>query len=776
MKPVIQHLSLTLFSALLLAGCGGSDNKSVSDDEKGTRMLEKNTSLKGTIAPVADVDWYTIDMQQPGIVALKVYNETLRYDVDMLATVYEQDNNGEFKRLAADHFAENSASSSTLNINVNITSPKTLYIAVRDLDDNDESNTETYSISYDVAAPEDNNGTFENATPVIPGGGCHTDSIGTVGDIDVMHFTLSNSGVVEMATNFSEFAGGSTVELKISLFNSEGTLVRSVNNTVDGVYRLVESLAAGSYYLLVYDQGKDDFDTASPFTSCVTNVAAAEVSVDDTQATATSISGNGHFDIAGSLDYAGDQDWNRFQSGATPPSIQVLQVEFDPSESNGCNSWYLLEITDSNDEVLFSKEYSTETGPRTAHIKVESSGEHFVSVSAVDDNVCRKGETQGMPYTATVDVVNVTDDVEMNDGNNTITNALELDENANQTTSALLSYIGDVDWYHIPVATSNQDRVLEIFVDTENPTNVEYYINVFLADQIVDSFTARESADHPMSYKTSVLIPSAVGNTTSDYFVKIVDLQSDEADIDNNYRIRTNIHAVQTQAPAISDDRVSGAVYFSETDEQTLAAGSSNELTLVVDASDHRTYGFNDTAFSVTAANQANLVTADTAGTLTVTFPWQSGYIDYDKDRDWYQLNLPAIYTAAGGTASTWYSEIKIELYSPAPGSLVEYAWGLFRDSSNNFAVSDGQGDDGFFASQGDISAEIAAVDLSMPAADATGPMWVNSDTASVPFYLAVTDILNQSTNLADNDWGYDQAYYVHVSVVFHSDMTRPAE
>mgnify|MGYP000066584906 CR=1 FL=1 len=777
MKTILAQLSLCLFTAFLLSGCGGNKEKgSDSDDEKGIRALEQQTNLDGIINPVTDVDWYTINITEPGIVALNVYNDTQRYNVDILATIYEEDSNGTRKRIAADHFPEESATDSSLSINVNITEPKKLFIAIRDLDDNEASETETYSVSYDVAAPEDGNGTFDSATNLALNGSCSTDSIGTVGDTDVMRFNLSESGVYKISTDFNAFSGGTSVTLKVSLFDSEGTLVRSVAQSVDSVYRMVESLRAGSYYLLVNDHGKDNFDTSSSFTTCLTGVATEEISENDRQENATTISGSGHFEISGSLDYAGDQDWSSIQSGAAPISIQVLQFEFDPTASNGCDSWFLVEITDANGVVLFSKEYSTETGSRTAHVKVENSGEHFIAVSAIDEKVCSFGDKDGMRYQVSVDVIDVLDDIEMGEGNNTINHATELDETSDVSIEAKLSYVGDVDWYRITVpADAYQDRIVEIFIESESATPLEYYVSVFQADEILDTFTGWENNEYPVSFKTSYIISRTLGNTDTDYFVKIVDMQSDEADIDNNYTIRANIIPVQTQLAAVNDAKIINAVFFSEAEEQAQLAIDNNVVELVVSASDHRNFNYNAASFVITPELKDSLVTSSpVADTLEVTFPWQSGYIDYYKDRDWFQLDLSEIYVSAGGLADIWYCEIKIELYSPAPGSAVEYAWGLYRDSSNNYSVDDWQGEDGLYASNGDVSAGVAVLDIITPAADASGPMWVNNETASDRFYLAVADILNQSTNIADNDWGYDQPYFVRIALVYRSNLSKP--
>jgi len=773
MKTSMQKLSLSVITAILLAGCSGDDGTSVSDDEKGTRMLQQKTNLTGVVNPIQDVDWYTIDVTEPAIIAVNVFNQTLRYDVDVLVTIYEKDSSGKLIRLAADHFTEDSTSSSSLSINVNITAPKMLYVAVRDLDDNEASSSETYTIAYDIAAPEDDNGTFETAIPLSVNGSCHTDSIGTVGDIDVMRFSLSQSGVYELTTDYSAFAGGTAVQLKASLFDAQGTLIRAVNKTVDSAYRLVESLAAGNYYLLVHDQGKDHFDTASPFTTCVSSVDTAEVSQDDTQAEARVISGNGHYEITGSIDYAGDQDWSSVQSGSTPPSIQVLQIEFDPSESNGCNSWFLMEVKDENDLVLFSKEYSTETGPKTAHIKVANSGEHFISVSGVDDKVCSLNDAVGMPYQATVDAVNVSDDAELGTANNTIENAIELDETANAAVPGKLSYVGDVDWYHIVIpANHTQDQVLEVFIETESASPLEYYVNVFHTDEILDTFNSRGSEELPVSFKTSYLIPANVGNTNADYFIKVVDMQSDEADIETEYTIRTNILPVQNQAPTSTVGPVTNASFNDESNEQTMLATDNNTLELTLNADKTLPFSYNSTAFALTADQIAGSVVNDAAaGTITVNLPWQSGYIDFNKDRDWYQLDLPTLYQTAGGTSDNWYVEMQIQMYSP--GSTVEYVWGLYSDHSNDHRIEDSSNKNGYFATNGDLSLMDEEINLIVPSTT-NEPMWRNQDTASVPYYLAVLDYDNKSSTVADNDWGYEQPYYIRVTLVYHPGKTQP--
>jgi hypothetical protein len=54
----------------------------------------------------------------------------------------------------------------------------------------------------------------------------------------------------------------------------------------------------------------------------------------------------------------------------------------------------------------------------------------------------------------------------------------------------------------------------------------------------------------------------------------------------------------------------------------------------------------------------------------------------------------------------------------------------------------------------------------------------VNNDfVGSAPFYLSLSDVQASETgSQAKNDWGYDSAYFVRVTLVFHPSEERPDE
>ena len=74
------------------------------------------------------------------------------------------------------------------------------------------------------------------------------------------------------------------MELSIDLYDSQGALVSALNRTQRRNYHMISYLDAGEYYLLVDDFGKDDFDTASSYSLCVTTVESDETMANDSRA------------------------------------------------------------------------------------------------------------------------------------------------------------------------------------------------------------------------------------------------------------------------------------------------------------------------------------------------------------------------------------------------------------------------------------------------------------------------------------------------------------
>ena len=771
-------------AATILSGCGSDsddDSSEVVDhgDENGVRALTQGASLSGVVNPVGDVDWYSLEVKESSVVGIYVHNEALRADVDLLVTVYEKDSQGNLNRLAADHAVEDSSLASRISLNVLVDTAKTLEISVRDLNDDNASTLETYYISYDIAEPEDGNSSFANAVTVAPGGACHQDSIGNVGDVDVIKFSVDSGSVFNIATEYNAFSSGSPVDLHVSLFDKDGVLVRAVSKSSDNVFRLVEALPASEYFAVIKDNGQDDFDTASSFTTCITQSSSAEVQEDDVKEDANVISGSGTFNIEGSLDYAKDEDWNQINTTDLINNyVKVLAITFDPTQSQGCESWFLVEVTDSSDTTIFSKEYSSEVLATTVHVRVKVAGEHFVRITAIDESVCSTGDLTGAAYAVTLTEMDIDDPAELTvDGNDSESSADEIDEESNQSIEGLIGYLGDVDWYSVKVPNAAEHQVLELFFETQAPTNLEYYVIVKKDGNTVKSFTGTGSETDPVSFKTSFLIPAQAGSSNREYQIKVSDLRSDEGDIDTPYTIRSNIFTLDKNAPPLPADAatygIADVVYASESDEQDAIAVNDSKA-IELDVFGDLRKGVYDT--TVLDFDGANLVADPVAKTSTLTFPWVSGYMDFDGDRDWFRLDLPALYTAAGGIADVWYSDIQIQLYTP--GSIVEYAWAIYRDTNDNGRLEERRSNnDGYFSTAGDKESDTGSFYLLTPGASDT-PLWVNHKfaTATNPFYLALADVEKDEvgTIKAKNDWGYDGAYFVSLKLVFHEEMERP--
>jgi hypothetical protein len=50
-------------------------------------------------------------------------------------------------------------------------------------------------------------------------------------------------------------------------------------------------------------------------------------------------------------------------------------------------------------------------------------------------------------------------------------------------------------------------------------------------------------------------------------------------------------------------------------------------------------------------------------GTTVITFPWISGYVDYQDDRDFFQIDLGKL--DPSGAETSWYYDVEVRLVVP---------------------------------------------------------------------------------------------------------------
>ena len=263
--------SSLVLGSFLITGCG-SDSDSDSNEIQSAAPVEltANSRASGAINEVGDVDWYSVKVEQAGLIAVNVYKQNAGENVELLLTVYEKSSDGKLTRLAADHSAVGEDQSSNVSAKLVLDSPKTLHLAVRDLND-DASDNNTYLISYDVAKMEDGNDSFETATFMVPGdqSACQQGSIDRVGDADYATFTVPSKTEFEISTRYTKTVQGSPVSLDLNLYNSEGVLIGRSEQLIDDEIKITQTLPEGNYYVAVQDKGNNDFDNGVAFKTCV---------------------------------------------------------------------------------------------------------------------------------------------------------------------------------------------------------------------------------------------------------------------------------------------------------------------------------------------------------------------------------------------------------------------------------------------------------------------------------------------------------------------------
>ena len=139
-----------LISALLvfLLSCSDSSDRNVYEDPVTELALNQNSS--GTISRAGEVDWYHYRVNDANrVLKVECSSNTYRADVDLLVTVYELDGQGNKVVLYSNHAIEDGQLPADIKMYIYINDPKDIYISVRDLLDDDFSETEEYYISID---------------------------------------------------------------------------------------------------------------------------------------------------------------------------------------------------------------------------------------------------------------------------------------------------------------------------------------------------------------------------------------------------------------------------------------------------------------------------------------------------------------------------------------------------------------------------------------------------------------------------------------------------
>ncbi len=754
----------------LFACSGGDTGEGTSASTSGPTELSLRTAASDTIGTVGEVDWYHYRaVEANSILQIRCTSNTLRPDVDLLVTVFELDANGNKVRLYGDHATEGSLTPADIKMNIYIDRPKDIYISVRDLMD-DEASGNSYQLIVDFAGSSDGDGNFTSATslPLNNTANPHVGDIGFIGDIDCFNFTIGADGVYAVNVDFNEFVGGSEVRLNVEVYDGNGNLVQSSTDDLSQ-HRLLSSLTAGQYFVLIKDSGMDDFDQMSTYEISVQSVASTEASANDNLADADVV---GFAQIVnGSLDYAIDQDWHMFSLSGP----QVVDISF--LDQSGLSEFsYQVMLVDAAGTALLSHDYVASTAPYETQIMVAEAGDYYlVAQGAVGQLI-----TGLTPYEFSIAVHDVNDDAETDgNGNDTINTAMDFANSNNGEYVGKVSFRGDNDWYSI---ATTQGQVMEMFLETTNPTRVDYSVSIMQGSQL-DKVFDNNGSDGPTQLKTSLYIQSSGTN----YF-KVADAQLDEGDGDPSlsYSIRGNMVSIPTTLPAATWPAGvnSNADYFYafETDEQ--AGSASDSITLRHTGSVSDIFKANKSVLQFHEPGAAQGITRTTTnGLTTINFPWIGGYVDYQRDQDWFELDLGAL---DQGTDTTWYYEIQVEMHVGAPDQNspdvpVEYVWKMYRDAHDDGTMMDrtiAMSDNGYFASNGDVDTADQAFDVTS-ASTAETPFYIGNNWGANKIYLSVSDKIYDVDEVCrncqpDDDWGFRTPYYYRLKLIYHPGVSDP--
>jgi hypothetical protein len=764
----MKRLGLLIILLMLFGSCWGTG----SDSEDAATMTELalNRSVTGKIAATGEVDWYHYRVVEANsILKVTCSGQVMRPEVDLLVTVYEEDAAGNKIRLYAEHAVEDSQLPADISIYVYIDQPKEIYIAVRDLMD-DEASSQPYYLTIDFQAPAEGNESFAQATPleVDDPGTCQTDNIGAIGDLDCFRFDTPGSGIYAVKVNFMPFAGGTDVDLGLELYDGDGELLESLTSGQGNLFQMLPYLNEGRHYIVIKDQGHNDFDSASHFEVCVESVTVDEVYQNDSASEASAMtfeSGTQTFSANGVIAYADDRDWYAVPVGSlTTTGFKVLNVRFDDAGDDSLVFNYQVSLQDAGQNALFSHNFVSGSSEYMSQI-ISGTGDHLLMVKAADD----QKNTVPAPYTVSIEVLDIDDPAEIqSDGNNTLATADGLASGA--SVDGKISFRGDEDWYQIDVDTSTP-KVLEIFLDTTAAGRIEHYLSL-MRDGVIKRTHDADGSDGPTELKTSVWVPqSTTAPHTATYLLKISDYQNDEGD-DVPYTLQANVKDIPAAVP---NGPATSPLYFDEISERNDPAGVEVELetTSLVQAS----FKANTTLLDYRNGGAGITRTANPDGTTTISLPWVAGYVDYQGDQDWFQIAMQTL--DPNNPDDEWYYDVEVRLVSGAATD-IEYVWKYYRDrNNNNFLVDRPTENDGYIGFVGDQEpTDNSIIDIDTQSME--DDLWVGEPWNGM-FYIAVSDFnyvklpdSYEPNPRPDDDWGFSPAYYIKITLIYHPGQLRP--
>jgi hypothetical protein len=788
----MKNMFLIAIMALILCACNsdgpGNNNNSQSNGE-----LTLNRSVAGTISTEGEVDLYHIRINDANtILNVSVEGDTVHPDVDLLVTAY-QDEVSEDNRLMADHAPENAYLPADIDINIYINQPKDIYIAVRDLMDDEADPEQRYHLTVSTAAMEEENNDFSSATQLTVDnqGSTVTEKIDYVGDKDCFAFNISQEGIYSIQIEYSPFVGGTQVRPAARLFGPDGAMIDSTNNITGNGFKFLTHLtpSANPYHVVIEDTGNDDSDQSSSYKINIVSLDSDEVYQNDSEdeAIQMTLSGGNTYSALAALDYAsssedpdhfGDRDWYFIPVDSINVSgIKVIDFTM-ADQDNIRNLDYRISLMEESGAVLFTHDYNGGNNPYRCQIKAGTGNHYLLVQSAGTDRV-----QESAAYSVDVEVIGVTDPAEAGNGNNTESNATLITSGVN--TEGKIAFRSDVDWYRIQVPTDSP-KILEVSLESAE-SMVEYDVQIRLNNNTLKRQYDTNGSDAVTKLSTSIYI-DANSQTTTDYYIRVADYQDDDGD-SIPYNLLVNVVPIAPDATVSTAPGNEYRYYFSEVEERAMDASRSTDLELEIWTTEQPEFKADTSLLNFRVSDLAALhitKTNNPDGTVTITFPWIAGFVDYQGDRDFFKLDLKTLDPAVPDTQ--WYYDVEIRLATRVATD-VEYNWKFYRDHNGNGIIMDNPGaDDGYKANNGDITLSSEPIDITTPSGTETfyvGDRWTTENPRDYSVYIGMSDFDYRNLPTSnpndpvvnpdpDNDWGYDAPYYFKVVLTYHPGVSYP--
>ena len=768
-----------LFMLFALVACGGSSSDSNTPVAPASTDLQEGQTLSAFIATEGDVDTYRLRANDVGRYLLIHCDETMSgSNVDLLVTVYEEVN-GQRNRLFGTHKPNGATLSADLDLWIYINNPKDLIIEVRDFMDDDANDEIPYRLTCTFQDSANGNHDFSNAQSITIGAATPLrDVIEETGEVDCFTFAPSSNGVYALNVDHQKAGGDSTVELAVSLYDQNGNRILKVKDPHHTILAYLEA-DSGPYNVSVEDSDSMDGDASSPYDITVDAVDVAEAQENDTEDNATVITpdGGGVYTAAGAIDYgvssispehAGDVDWYSFEVGTVGGNYHPLQLNIDNGATVEGTGTLRVTVFDSTMTAITYYDFTGGGAAYQNQIRVLT-GQYFISVEPASAN----GLVRSTTYQVQVSEVAINDPTEPGDSNTTA-DARDL---AGGPLTGFVSYMSDVDWYSMDVNTGSAN-ILSVDL-TSAESIVDYQVSIWLGDRMVKRVTDLNGSDGA-HLKSSIMIPADAPGQDLTYHIKVADAQNNEGS-GVAYSVSADVTPV-AGAPGHVAQTTGDTLYYYSEDVQEAGETAEVELEIFSTVQPH----FKANTEWLDFRNNSDVTQSVINGNTEITFPWISGYIDYQGDRDFFQLDFDKL--DPDGTETSWYYDVEIQLVVPT-GSEVEHVWKLYRDSnSNGIIMDDPTSPDGYKACAGDITPQAPYVPIDMVTPTGSETFWFGSEWgAGAKFYIGMSDFNflklpgtggSPETDLdnpdPDGDWGYDAPYYFRLKLVYHPGQATP--